>query len=292
MRWARLSWGEIDLDSRTFVFSFPPRGDLLRESIHRFGLLEPPVVARAGEKFLPVAGEGRLLAWKSLGEEEVPVFILPETDPLRLQEMALESNLWRGLNLVEKAEVVVRFRRYLAPEEVVSGVFPRLGLSPTPEGYFFLEEVARSSGRVRQALATGKLPPKVARLLFRYPSEWRERIWNFLEKLGLSVSEKREALEGILDLARREERPPEELLQELEDRTDRGEFLSELRRRLRPHLFQTQQKLSRLRERVRTAEALLETPPALETDTLSLTLRFRSEEELRSKLERLLKLLP
>ncbi len=292
MEIAVLPFSEIDLDSRTFVFSFPRRDRYLRESLERWGLLEPPVVLADQGKILPVAGEGRLLALRGMGVREVSCRILRGLSPLEAQWLALESNRFRELNLVEKAEALARFSRYLSAEELSRQVLPRLGLKPDPEWYYFLRDLAAAPDELKWAVAEGRLPLKVARILLKCPEDTRQVLLEILERFRFTASEKREVVEGLRDLARRDGLSVEEVLsRHFENLPGREEFLKRLRALLRPHIFELEKTFFRYREALRSRGALLEIPPGFEGETLRLSLPFRSREELLQKLQSLQRLL-
>ncbi|QJA05609.1 hypothetical protein FVE67_01820 [Thermosulfurimonas marina] len=287
MELLQVKLSEIDLSSRTFVFSFPPRGDLLRESLRRVGLIEPPVITEHEGRFLPVAGEGRLLALRDLGAERAPVLLARGLSPLKAQEQALESNLFRDLNPVEKAEALARFSRYLSPEEAASKVLPRLGFSAEARWYFLLLRLSEAPRELKEAVAQRGLPLKVAERLLRFPPEALVRTLGLLERLRFTVSEAREVTEGLLDLSRKEDRPLTELLEEFEAFSSRDAFLKAFRGRLRPHLFRREEETRRLREALLSQGARLESPPAFERDEHHLIIPFKDRSELSRRLRRL-----
>ncbi len=189
---------------------------------------------------------------------------------------------------MEKAELVVRFSRYLSPEEVSRKLLPELGLRPHPEWYYFLKELAGAREDVKQAVAEGRIPLKVARILLRVPEDSRRVLCEILERFRFTTSEKREVVEGLRDLARRENLSLEEILARyFENLSGREEFLKRLRALLRPRLLALEKTVSRYREALRSKGVTLETPPGFEEDTLRLGLAFKSREELLQKLQAL-----
>jgi ParB/RepB/Spo0J family partition protein len=81
----------------------------MAESIHKFGLLNPPVFTAGSEegKYRLVAGFTRLQGMMFLQWEEIPFTLLSETDPIKLKEIELEENIRRtDLEWHEKAEAI------------------------------------------------------------------------------------------------------------------------------------------------------------------------------------------
>ena len=96
---------------------FQPRRDFdeaelgrLAESIKDYGLLQPIVVRRHGNRYQLIAGERRLRAATKAGWSEVPAQI-KDVDDRRVAELAIVENLQRkDLNPLEKA---ASFQQYL-----------------------------------------------------------------------------------------------------------------------------------------------------------------------------------
>lgn len=66
--------------------------DTLAESIHRIGLINPPVIKRDGEL---IAGERRLTACRALGWTAIPVQFVEDLDEQSLKRLELEENVKR-----------------------------------------------------------------------------------------------------------------------------------------------------------------------------------------------------
>jgi ParB family chromosome partitioning protein len=100
----------------------------LVESIRIHGVLEPLVVAETPAGYQIIAGERRWRAAKTLGLEEVPVFI-KKTSPQGMLEMAIVENVQRyDLNPIERAQSFQRLQReFNLP---TSEVAKRIGKSP------------------------------------------------------------------------------------------------------------------------------------------------------------------
>ncbi|MDD5291456.1 MAG: ParB/RepB/Spo0J family partition protein [Patescibacteria group bacterium] len=77
--------------------------DELVESIKEYGIIQPLIVTRAGDKYELIAGERRLRAAKQVGLTKVPVIVRDASSQRKL-EMALVENLQReDLNPIEAA---------------------------------------------------------------------------------------------------------------------------------------------------------------------------------------------
>lgn len=75
----------------------------LRQSIERYGVLQPIVVRRAAGYYEIIAGERRFQAAKLAGREEIPALVVT-ADSDRVMELALIENIQRAdLNAIEEA---------------------------------------------------------------------------------------------------------------------------------------------------------------------------------------------
>lgn len=78
----------------------------LAESIKTYGIIQPLVVVKRGNRYLIVAGERRFRAAKIAGLKEVPVVVKEMTDQ-EIREVALVENLQReNLNPIESAKAI------------------------------------------------------------------------------------------------------------------------------------------------------------------------------------------
>jgi len=66
----------------------------LQESIKQFGILEPLLVRKEGEKYILVAGYRRLTAAQNIGLDEVPCRVL-EVDKKTADILTIEENFKR-----------------------------------------------------------------------------------------------------------------------------------------------------------------------------------------------------
>ncbi len=153
-----LNLSEIDISDRTFLFSYPEKTSFLLESIKKIGLIQPPLLYPSKEKYQIICGEGRIKALKSLNFSSIPSLIFSEPkNPKELLLISLESNLFRGLNLVEKSLFIKRALNFFSPEEILKDLLPKLGYSSHPKWFFFLEKIANLEENFKNLLILGKL---------------------------------------------------------------------------------------------------------------------------------------
>ncbi len=278
----RVSIREINFEDESYLTSFPKRGELLYESVKELGVIEPPLVCE-GDGLTIVCGEGRLLAAKALDFKEVIVGIV-KAPPLRLLEVAVESNLFRGLNLVEKSNALTRFLKYLPEREVLKRVLPKLGLPPTLKWFNLLKDLSSATLKLKNFVVKGKVNLGVLDSLTRAPASTQELFVDLFERFNFTTSEQKEVYYGILDLCKRQDLDERRVIESyFKEVTDRNEFLSILRKLLRPHLHSAESDFKRRRELFKSYGLFLELPFGFERDIFELRIRFKNFEELKEK---------
>lgn len=192
----------INLSNRDFLFSFPERSFFLLNSIERVGILEPPILYPSPEGYIIICGEGRVKASLHLGLDIIPALVLkPKLSSRDLLMIALESNLWRGLNLVEKAQFIHKARPLFQEEELFD-ILERLGFTKNPKWLFFLEKVHGLEETLWKLIAEEKLNPKIIEDLSKLTPVDREEFIFLLQRASLSFSEQREVLQILSDYKR------------------------------------------------------------------------------------------
>lgn len=89
--------------------------DELAESIHRIGLINPPVITQDG---VLVAGERRLTACRQLGWTSIPIQFAEDLSDYELQSIELEENIKRvNLTWQEEVAAIERFHLLKATNE-------------------------------------------------------------------------------------------------------------------------------------------------------------------------------
>ncbi|MBR6890152.1 MAG: ParB/RepB/Spo0J family partition protein [Clostridia bacterium] len=155
----------------------------LAESIRAVGVLQPIIVAPAGERFTIIAGERRYRASRLAELDEIPA-IVRDWDSQKRLEAALVENLQRDdLNPVEEAMGVRRLmdEAGLTQEKVAE----RLGKSrPAVANLLRLLTLPDS---VKQLLASGKLSAGHARALVTVDPRRQVQLANLTVQQGWSV---------------------------------------------------------------------------------------------------------
>lgn len=265
----------------------------LSDSIQRLGLLRPPLVWVEKGVTKLLAGRRRLAVVKSLGWTSLPVLRLPPgTAAAAALALGLADNLERGYDPAETA-LIWRFLQQRHQDAALS-LAPLLGLAPSPRLRDWCLAAAELPPKGLEALAEGRLDLETGARLAAWPAEDLEPVLDLFAALSPSKQKKREWLNWLEDISRREKLAPglilaapevAEALSTLESR-GRPVVENELRRllwrRRHPQLAQlTERREARLRALGLPPSVRLELDPSLEDLSFTLRLNFTSPEDFR-----------
>jgi len=283
---ASIPLSEISLE-KTFSFSIPNRKNLIKESVKKFGILQPPVLGFFSDKYTLIDGKARILAGIDAGIKETKCIILRVNFKEALI-LALELNLPRGLNIVEKAEFIKKAKEVFTKEEIF--VFlKKLGFSPSNQNFFFLLNLSMLEEEFKILLAQEKLNPKTGELLAELDHKERMEFLNLLRSLRLSFSEQLQVLEKLVDCKKRYEISEliplelKEILQEEDFNKRKTEFMKKLNLLYYPNYFPKYQKVMSLVKSLKDKGIQVGFSPYFEEKEVSISLKVKNFEEYRSR---------
>jgi ParB family transcriptional regulator, chromosome partitioning protein len=299
-RLQEVALAQIDLSEAAAGMAAPPALDRLSASLREVGLLNPPWLRPAGQRFRVVTGVRRLQAAAGLGWQEITVRLLPEDAPefSCLLVHLIDNAFTRGFNLREQAALAARLVKHCDRETVAARYLPYLGLPPSQAHLTRLLKTAGLEAPWQQLAADGRLALTAAARLADWDPEDRAAAWPFLEGLRLSQSKQEELLDQVILLARREGMSPAAVLARDElhcalsepDRTPQ-ERTAAVRRRLYTQVYP---RLSAAREAFETALSrlgwkrtrrfILHPPAVFEGPDFQLEIKFRDAPELQQLL--------
>lgn len=275
----------------------PP--DDLSRSIAELGLLRPLIIFEESGSLRLLAGRRRRAALLSLGRSQAPALLLPPAWPLeRALGAALADNMERGWNEAEKA----LYWAFLEgrDSDLAARLAPLLGLPPSPKMRQSCLKAASLPDDGLRALAEGRLDLENAARLADWAPGDLAAVLPLFEILAPSKQKKREWLNWLEDLGRREKRSPAEILADpaieniLAETEKHGRPATE--NRLRRHLWARRHPLlarlgaereARLRALNLPPAARLDLDPSLEDLSFKLNLSFATLEEFQSLAETL-----
>jgi ParB family transcriptional regulator, chromosome partitioning protein len=209
-----ISIREIDLEDGTFEIRGFANRDRLHDSLARFGILAPPWIWKRGGQNIVVDGFKRLRWAGRNGIEGTVCRIFPESSPVReLWERKIEKRIFEpDINLAEKARIVsVMLNLY--PSGDIPGFFlTALNLSPRPELLRNWAGLAAEEQEILEILASGDLAERAALEIADWDRESRVAALNILRTLRCSASIQLEIIERIDEIAIREDKPRNEVI--------------------------------------------------------------------------------
>ncbi len=285
---------EIDLTDKSFLFSYPERTPLLIESIKTIGVIEPPLLYPGNKRYQIICGEGRIKALKALGVEKFLACVInEEKQPWELLYISLESNLFRGLNLVEKALFLERAEKFFPKEKIIEEILPKLDFTKHPSWYFFLKKVLALGPPYRELLIKERLNPKTIEIITDLNQNEKEEYYQLLISLHLTHSEQMETLEVLRDLQKREQRQgllPEQIknLLKIEDPNQRKKAFKETLQAIKyPNFLVKRTLMEDIKRDLQKKGLQIEFSPYLENKRININFDLKDIETLKKNLKTL-----
>ena len=203
----------IDLSNRNYLHSYPERSPFLIESLKEVGLLQPPLLLETPHGLIILCGEGRVKACLELEFDYLPCLILKDKHSDKdLLFIALQSNLFRPLNLVEKAIFFNKVYLFLYKEEIPK-TLKLLNLPPHQNTVQILHAISKLNDNYKNLILNEKINPQILKYYENFGEESFFKLLNLCINFYLSFSEQRELFELASDLIRIEKL--KEFLEEL-----------------------------------------------------------------------------
>ncbi|MFN3567618.1 MAG: ParB/RepB/Spo0J family partition protein [Caldimicrobium sp.] len=280
---------EIDFSERSYLFSYPERSSLLIESIKEYGLIDLPLLILGEKGYIIVSGEGRVNALKKLSYISFQALILPSTlSKAELLLIALEANLWRGLNLVEKAFFIEKAELFF-PKETLINILPKLGFSPHIKWYYFLKNLLKLEKPYYDLLVKNELNPKMIELLSDLSGYEREEFLEIFHKIKPTFNEQREILETLLDLKRRENLSslltPElkKILEEKEINLRKKNFFEAIEKIRFPNYYRKKEQIVKIKQNFLEKDIRVDFSPYLEKKEITFYINSKNFDDLKKK---------
>lgn len=198
---------DIDLRPGPFCMSFNFNLELLKASIEKFGVINPPYLLKDSDSnFIVVAGYQRLLAIKELGWQDIGCHVFPDTfSQFNALLFNLKDNLiHRQLNNIEKGMILQRLTRFLNTEEIVSNFMPILGIPSNKQQLELFLGLVELEERIKVSVAMERLSIRVAGLMQGIGKNDRLKINDLFTCLKWSFNQQWETIQWIIEIASRE----------------------------------------------------------------------------------------
>jgi ParB-like chromosome segregation protein Spo0J len=260
-------------------------------SIEAVGLARPLIIFHDGPEQRLAAGARRLAALRALGCSSAPVVDLGPLSLGRAAALALADNQERGWNEAETALIWRFLAEHLTPEES-SALAACLELGGSSKIRQWRRRAAELPPEALEELARGRLDLETAARIAAWPEKERAALLDLFYRLEPSKQKKKQWLDWLEDVARRENLPPSRLLAlpsfaavlrpaAEKKRADAEEAARELLwRRRHPRLAKlTDRRRRQIRELALPRAMRLETDWSFEDVSYGLRLTFSTYEE-------------
>ena len=290
---------EIDLDDRAFEVRKFASSTRLRESLERFGILDPPWLRKKDCEHIVVDGFQRLRWAKEHGAQGAVCRIFPEDcDARELWTRRIEKKIFeREIDLAEKAQIISTLLRLFQPEEIPGFFLTGLNVANRPEVLRKWALLSAKGPETLELLASGAIAERAAIEVAGWDKRSRDSVLHVLQALRCSASIQVEIVEHIDEISIRDEKAGADIIEtshareiveskELNHRQKTQalrEFLAELRH---PRLSSRQKRFRREIESLGLPSDVRIIPPAaFEGNNWKMELSFTGPEELRKILD-------
>lgn len=296
---------EVDWNDASCLITYGPVPDKLILSIQAVGLIEPPLLQRKKDGlFRIVCGGRRLAVCRKVGLEPLPCRVLSSSLPHQTcLRLAIYDNVaQRTLNPVEKSLILTKMAEYLERPQVIDEFMPLLDLEPSPALFNRYAELTHLEEGILNSLASGRLNERIAFVLTRLEEEDRIGFFRFFQDLPFSVSVQEEIVETVVEIARKENLSPVQVLDSKEVRALRettkrpakqraNEIRKQLQARRAPRLTARKERFAReARDLGLPSGVRLVPPPYFEGPKWSLEFTFEGDQELAVRLRNVARL--
>jgi len=161
-----------------------PALEKLADSIKTYGVLQPIVVAKSGEKYTIVAGERRYRASKLAGKTTIPAIVRTLSSQHKLEISLIENVQRKDLNVLEVATAYTKLRDQfnMSPEEIGKKAGDKSATAITNT-----IRLLRLPEAVKQAIVAGNLSEGQAKPLINVDHKIIEQILPTILKEGWSA---------------------------------------------------------------------------------------------------------
>ena len=296
---------EVDWNDTSCLITYGPLPDKLIRSIQTVGLIQKPLFQRKSDGlFRIICGSRRLAVCQQLGLDPLSCEVLPpSTSPVTRLRMCIYDNIaLRGLNPVEKSLVLTKMAQHLDQPQLVQEFMPLLDLEPSDTLCGRYKKLPALEEPILDAIARGTLHERIGFVLSALEQGDRLAFFNFFAELPFSVSVQEELVETVVEIGRRDNLTPTQILDsdEVNDlrrahqrpaRQRAQQIRKQLQARRAPRLSARKERFAReARDLGLPSGVRLIPPPYFEGPKWSLEFTFVGDEELAVRLRNVARL--
>ncbi len=290
-----VAFSEIDLDNRTFEIRRLAASTRLKDSLARFGILDPPWLQQKGAEYIAVDGFQRLGWAKENGAKGAVCRIFgQDCDSRELWSRRIEKKIFEsGINLAEKAQIMSVLMVAFQSQEIPSFFLSGLNVSNRPGVPAKWALLSAGGTETLEMLASGAIAERAALEVAGWDERSRDSLLSVLKALKCSASIQVEIVEHISEIAVREQKSGADIIEASRSREilmsgdlnhrQKTQALRTLLAELRyPRLSSRQKQFRRDMEALGLPSGIrIIPPPAFEGDNWEMELSFNGPEELR-----------
>ncbi|HOJ71213.1 MAG TPA: ParB N-terminal domain-containing protein [Syntrophorhabdaceae bacterium] len=274
---------DIVTQDRTFCLSYPLFDDILTESIRRFGIIQPIIVFDS-EPYIVITGFKRLESALSLGFEEIPC-IIRQVGQMDALLIAVNDNLTRGFNIVEKAHCVDKMMQLGFSMEEVYDLMGRIGLGRHESVVKSLIGLSWAETELKDFVLRHRLSMKNIDYLLWFDPNEREKIIAYLSGISFTDSLLREILEMLSLTKLKKGSLPEG---ELEGAKDAFEIRKRLKRYVNPGISSLDGEFKKLKESCGFPKNIdIKVDPFFEKEYIDIIIKADSLDKVRDGLKKI-----
>jgi ParB family chromosome partitioning protein len=296
---------EVDWNDASCLITYGPLPEKLILSIQTVGLIQRPVLQRKSNGlFRIICGSRRLAVCQQLGLDPLSCEILPtSTSPVTSLRMSIYDNIaQRGLNPVEKSLVLTKMAQHVDQAQLIQEFMPLLNLEPSTVIFSRYKKLLLMEESILDAIAGGTLHERIGFVLSPLEQGDRFAFFNFFQELPFSVSVQEELVETVVEIGRRDNLTPREVLDSAEANDLRRAHKRSARQRVQkirkqllatraPRLTAREERFDREVGKLKLpAGVRVVPPPYFEGPRWSLECTFERGDELATRLRQLAEL--
>ncbi|MDZ7331168.1 MAG: ParB/RepB/Spo0J family partition protein [candidate division KSB1 bacterium] len=289
----------IDIDDRSYIFTFEAPLSQLIFSIKKVGVLHPPILEQLSEqRYRIVSGLKRVLAAQHLKIQESPAYVYEGhgTEPsLELFLLNLYENLGtRTLNEIEKALVLWKLIHVfgVSENEVISNFMPLMGLGPNEIVLQRYLKLVKLEDYLRSAIVEDFISPETAIALLDLSAQDRLTIFNLFQDTKAGKNNQKELLQLIQQISIIQNQSIEQLFESLalepillDTRLTPSQKLEKIKQTLKqsryPKYAEIAEQFQKLKKNLKLPSNIILRPsPFFEDSDYSIELKFKNQEEL------------
>jgi len=289
---------QIDLNDRSYIFTFEPPMSEMIASIQQIGMQNPPILEQVGQStYRIVSGLRRIIALKHLGMKEFSAKIYSsenEEPNVHLFLLNLYENAAvRKFNIVEKALILERLVRlfHFSENEIIEKFFPLLELGSNKLVLLRYLNLVASEDYLKLALFADEISMDTVLTLLEMSPDERKFIFHFCQRLKLGKNNQKKFFRLLHDIARINEtsftqilkQPAIEKIMADEQLTlpVKGSRIKEILKKMRyPKLSEVEARFNNLKNELKLPPTInLKPSPFFEGDKYYVEFSFRNKDE-------------